>query len=139
MAVAVPRGIENKTGGRSHFVDLEDFHFVLWGEPEGNRWIRKFVSDSPLGWADSNWIVDGQRYSASTHVPALIYPSPWSVDRYVVLNSGPTFRESHDRRNSLQNPKLPDWAVFDLSQPPDDVSAGAVEASGFFDERWQFQ
>jgi hypothetical protein len=72
-------------------------------------------------------------------VLAKIYPNPDNAPRYMVLNSGPTFREAHDRSNSLQTPKLPDWAVIDLSQPPDDKVPGKIAAAGFFDEQWQLK
>ncbi len=57
----------------------------------------------------------------------------------MVLNSGLTFREAHDKTNSQQNPKLPDWAVVDVRTPPGDSAPGAISAAGFFDERWQVQ
>ena len=55
----------------------------------------------------------------------------------VVINSGLTFREAHDRTNSLQNPKLPDWAILDITQPPNDETAGKVVEADFFDEHWK--
>ena len=54
----------------------------------------------------------------------MIYPNPLNSNRYVVLNSGMTFREGHDRTNSLQNPKLPDWAVVDLTRVPERDATG---------------
>jgi hypothetical protein len=48
-----------------------------------------------------------------------------------------TFREEHDRTNSQQNPKLPDWAMLDVLSPPDGRRAGDVKAAGFFDEEWR--
>jgi hypothetical protein len=51
-------------------------------------------------------------------VPQMIYPSPFGAGRYVLLNSGTTFREAHDTTNSMQNPKLPDWAVVDAAAAP---------------------
>jgi hypothetical protein len=48
-----------------------------------------------------------------------------------------TFREAHDSTNSQQIPKLTDWAVIDLSQPPDNRQPGRIAAAGFFDELWQ--
>ena len=81
--------------------------------------------------------VGSSEYSASNHVPVLVYPNPLAPDRYVVLNSGMTFREGHDRTNSLQNPKLPDWAVLSLHEAPNAETAGRVVAAEFFDERWQ--
>ena len=59
--------------------------------------------------------------------------------KYVVLNSGPTHREGHDRTNSLQNPKLPDWAIVDLRQVPDALLPGKIVATGFFDESWKLK
>ena len=53
-----------------------------------------------------------------------------------VVNSCVTHREEDDRTNALQNPKLPDWAVIDLSEPPTSDSLGKVAAADFFDERW---
>ncbi|MCX8240274.1 MAG: hypothetical protein OSB05_15780, partial [Akkermansiaceae bacterium] len=78
-------------------------------------------------------------FSADHHLPVLIYPNPLSTTKYVVINSGPTFREAHDRTNSLQNPKLPDWAILDLNQAPNGESAGKVVAADFFDEHWQLK
>ncbi|WP_156345567.1 hypothetical protein [Verrucomicrobium spinosum] len=54
-----------------------------------------------------------------------------------MINSGLTFREAHDRTNSLQNPKLPDWAVIDITTPPDAERAGNVVDAGFFDASWK--
>ena len=54
-----------------------------------------------------------------------------------VLNSGLSFREAHDKTNSLQNPKLPDWAILDVTQPADGESAGKVVAADFFDAHWK--
>jgi hypothetical protein len=67
----------------------------------------------------------------------LIYPNPLNPQKYVVLNSGPTFREGHDRTNSLQNPKLGDWALIDLAEPPSATAPGRIVAAGVFDEKWQ--
>jgi hypothetical protein len=57
----------------------------------------------------------------------------------VILNSGLTFREAHDKTNSLQNPKLPDWAILDITIPPDAEKAGRVVKAGFFGEDWGLQ
>jgi hypothetical protein len=78
--------------------------------------------------------LDGNRY-----VPQAIYPLPGSKIAYVVLNSGLTFREGHDRTNSQQNPKLPDWAIIDITQPPDALAPGRIHDAGFFDEEWKLK
>ena len=81
----------------------------------------------------------GQSFDGDRFVPALIYPLPSGDPHYVVLNSGLTFREGHDRTNSQQNPKLPDWAIIDITQPPDAESPGRIHDADFFDEQWQLK
>jgi hypothetical protein len=116
--------------------DLARYHLVLWGDPDSNRVLARIANGLPIRWTDEEIKVGAQSFPASGHVVTMIYPNPESPSRYVVLNSGPTFREGHDRTNSLQNPKLPDWAVIDLSVPPDGLAPGRIAAADFFDEAW---
>ena len=116
--------------------DME-MNLVLWGDPDSNRIIKRLIDRLPITWNEKELKVRGERQDASTHVPLLIYPNPLNPRRYIVLNSGPTHREGHDRTNSLQNPKLPDWAVIDISSPPNELSSGAVVDADFFDEQWR--
>lgn len=117
--------------------DLARYHLVLWGDPRANSVLGKISDRLPIDWTQGSIAVGDQQFAGNGHVLTMVYPNPDSPSRYVVLNSGPTFREGHDRTNSLQNPKLPDWAVIDLSQPPDADSPGKVVAADFFDERWK--
>jgi hypothetical protein len=55
----------------------------------------------------------------------------------VVLNSGFTFREYDYLNNARQVPRLPDWAVVDVTTPPDSRWPGRVAAAGFFGEAWE--
>jgi dienelactone hydrolase len=121
--------------------DISNYHLVLWGDPRSNRLIREFVSSKaqPLQWTDTEVTLAAETHSAESHVPVMIYPNPANPSRYVVLNSGLTFREAHDRTNSLQNPKLPDWAVLDIASPPTAAAAGKVIAADFFNEAWQLR
>lgn len=119
--------------------DLLTYHLVAWGTPETNVFLRELAesdSTSPIRWTNETVQVGTQSFDAKHHVPVFIYPRG---ERYLVVNSGLTFREGHDRTNSLQNPKLPDWAVIDIRQPPNDVTPGKVVAADFFDERWQLK
>ncbi|MCA9177031.1 MAG: prolyl oligopeptidase family serine peptidase [Planctomycetales bacterium] len=119
--------------------DLASHHLVLWGTPQSNPWIQKVLETErlPLRWSDGRLTMSGQW--DGNHAPALIYPNPLRPERYVVINSGLTFRENHDRTNSLQNPKLGDWAVIDITRSPDAEAPGAVKRQGFFDESWQLE
>ena len=60
----------------------------------------------------------------------LIYPNPLNPKRYVVLNSGFTFREYDYLNNARQTPKLPDWAVIDVTTPPSIALAGQGGGGG---------
>lgn len=120
--------------------DIEDQNLVLWGDPSSNEVLRDLLPRLPVKivWTENELTIGGKTYDATTHVPVLILPNPLSQEHYIVINSGLTFREAHDKTNSQQNPKLPDWAVLDLTQPPDAISPGKVVAAGFFDEHWRF-
>jgi hypothetical protein len=111
---------------------------ILWGTPESNKCIKALAGSLPLHWDAAKVSMDVQQsFDARSHVPVLCYPCLKSPAFEVVINSGLTFREAHDRTNSLQNPKLPDWAILDITQPSNAESAGKVVAADFFDERWQ--
>jgi len=119
--------------------DLAKYHLVLWGDPASNSVLGRISDRLPIDWKNDEINVGKDSFPAAGHVVTMIYPNPEAPAKYVVLNGGPTFREGHDRTNSLQNPKLPDWAVIDLSQPPDGLTPGRIAAADFFDEAWQLR
>ena len=67
----------------------------------------------------------------------MIFPNPRNPNRYLVLNSGFTYREYDYLNNARQVSKLPDWAVIDLNSSPTTQLPGAIPAAGFFDESWK--
>jgi hypothetical protein len=162
--------------------DREAYNLVLWGTAATNSLIADVTAAASsfpdlLGTVTSE---DGELFSAADHVAIGCYPSPFTSNgKYVLLNSGFTFREGrafptqptllnpvshcirigrkqqryttdnlHDGRcahttddytNSMQNPKLPDWAIVAVGPdtPPTAESPGRIETCGFFDEQWQ--
>jgi Prolyl oligopeptidase family len=116
-------------------------HLVLWGTPNSNSLLEKVMRSKVLSgvieWNDAKIKIGKQEMPNENHVPVFTYPNPLNPDQYVVVNSGLTFREAHDRTNSLQNPKLPDWAILEITQPPTAELAGKAVAADFFDEDWQ--
>jgi pimeloyl-ACP methyl ester carboxylesterase len=116
--------------------DIARHNLVLWGDPQSNATLATVLPKLPLEWTDRAILIGQQSFDAAGHVPALIYPNPLNPQRYVVLNSGLTYREYDYLNNARQTPKLPDWAIFDLSEPPGPRWAGKVGAADFFDERW---
>ena len=84
-------------------------------------------------------MVGDKKYDGKTHVPIMIYPNPLNPERYIVLNSGFTYREYDYLNNARQVPKLPDWAVADISQPVTSRAPGKIVDAGFFGERWELK
>jgi hypothetical protein len=122
--------------------DLETAgNLILWGDADSNRWIGRLLEKTPARSANGKWTLGNATYDGNRFVPALIYPldAYGRTRNYLVLNSGLTFREGHDRTNSQQNPKLPDWAVIDMTQPPDANAPGRIHDADFFDEQWQLK
>lgn len=117
--------------------DIQSSHLILWGDTRSNPLIAQLLPKVPVRWTADDVIVGSRAGDADTHVLVMGYPNPLAPHRRVVLNSGLTFREAHDRTNSLQNPKLPDWAIIDVSAPADAERPGKVVAADFFDEKWQ--
>ena len=118
--------------------DVANSNLILWGDPGSNAALAKILARLPLQWTRDKLTLAGQTYDATQHAPILIYPNPANPSRYLVLNSGVTFREEALLTNAQQTPKLPDWAVIDLRTPPDTKWPGLVLDAGFFDEAWQW-
>lgn len=119
--------------------DIRDFNLILWGDAASNAITEKVLPQLPLLWTADRIQAGEKTFSAKDHLPVMVYPNPLNPGRYLVLNSGLTFREAHSKTNSLQNPHLPDWAVLDISSPPTTEEAGKVSAAGFFDEAWKWK
>ena len=116
--------------------DIAGSNLVLWGDPSSNRILARIADRLPVKWTANGIVVGKERFSPETHAAILIYPNPLNPNKYVVLNSGFTFREADYLSNARQTPKLPDYAVADLTTPPDGRFAGKIVAAGFFDEDW---
>jgi len=117
--------------------DVANYHLVCWGDPQTNLILRQAEPKLPVQWGEKEFTFRGATYPADGNVPVMIYPNPLQPGKYLVLNSGLTFREGHDKTNSQQTPKLPDWAVIGLSQDPGAQTPGKVAAAGFFNEQWK--
>lgn len=116
--------------------DIAAHNLALWGDPGSNRILARIADRLPIRWTADGVQVGKQQYPAS-HVPVLIFPNPLNPKRYVVLNSGFTYREYDYLNNARQVPKLPDWAIVDTSTPPNSRYPGKVVNAGFFGERWE--
>jgi hypothetical protein len=117
--------------------DISDNNLALWGDPSSNKLLAKIVDKLPIRWNSEAIEVGSIHFDSASHVPLLIYPNPLNPKRYVVVNSGFTFREYDYLNNARQVPKLPDYAVLDVRSPVTSRAPGAIVAAGFFGERWE--
>jgi hypothetical protein len=122
--------------------DARGRNLVLFGDPGSNGWIAKALPALPLRWTRDEVELAGSTHPAADHAPALIHPSPFAPDRYIVVNSGHTFHEKElSTLNYLLYPRLGDWAVMRVpervpAEPGQPLEETALR-SGFFDERWR--
>jgi hypothetical protein len=107
--------------------DIKNNNLILWGDPKSNAILAKIADKLPL------------KEFGDTTVTACIFPNPLNPKKYVVLNSGFTFREYDYLNNARQVSKLPDYAVIDVSTPANSRWPGKIVRAGFFDEQWKLQ
>lgn len=117
--------------------DIRTKNLILWGDPSSNAVLARILKQLPIKWDAKSLVFRGQTYDAGHHAPVLVFPNPLNPQHYVVLNSGIDFRGESFGTNALQTPKLPDWAVIDLREPPGPRWPGRVADAGFFDEAWK--
>ncbi len=115
---------------------IASHHLVCFGDFTGNRYLASIASALPIAWQEDEIVVGKQRFDASSHALAMVFPNPQNPSRYVVINSGLTFREFSNTTNSRQIAMLPDWAVIDVTTPSDGIFPGPIVAADFFDEAW---
>ena len=116
---------------------IAQHNLVLWGDPQSNKTLARVLERLPIKWTRESVQVGAKTYASTNHVPALIFPNPLNPKRYVVLNSGFTFREYDYLNNARQIAKLPDYAVIDISKPITSRAPGGIATAGFFNEQWQ--
>ena len=123
--------------------DQRTRNLILFGDPGSNSYIAKVLPQLPLKWSKETLSFGKREYSASNHLPALIAPNPLSGadGRYVVLNSGHTFRGADlGKLNYLLFPRWGDWAVLQIgpARTDSDPLKDKVLRAGYFDEQWRF-
>lgn len=118
--------------------DIKTRNLILFGDPGSNALIAKTLPQLPLQWTAKSWHLAGHEYASADHVPALIAPNPLpgAKGRYVVLNSGHTFRESElAKLNYLLFPHWGDWAALRMTVK--DAVLEDVVRAGYFNEAWR--
>lgn len=117
--------------------DIATKHLVLFGTPESNPLVAKVLPGLPVKHGGEAWSIGTARSAVGSSLPVLVYPNPLNPERYVVWNSGFTYREYAYLNNARQIPMLPDWALVSTVEGQNSQFPGTILAEGFFDERWQ--
>jgi hypothetical protein len=117
--------------------DAMKANLILWGDPHSNSYLAKIADKLPVQWNEKGIRLKNKSWPSDKFVPVLIYPNPFNLKKYIVLNSGFTFSEFGHMSNSMQNAKLPDYAVLDMSVPITERIPKGVAHAGFFGERWE--
>lgn len=119
--------------------DREKYNLILWGTPASNSLIAGAVENLPIKWTAEKVLAGKKTYEAESHLPILIYPNPRNPQKYIVFNSSFTYREYDYLNNARQTPKLPDWAIIDVTTPPNSRWPGKIVDANFFNEDWQLK
>jgi len=119
--------------------DIAASNLVLWGDPQSNKVLARIADKLPVQWTSDSITLGTRKFPSATNAPVMIYPNPLNPKKYVVINSGMTMREYTESNNALQVAYLPDYAVVDLTTPPDARWPGKIAVAGFFSETWQLQ
>lgn len=119
--------------------DIANKNLILFGTPQTNPLIAKLAGQLPVRWQKNEISLGTDTFNSSQYIPALIFPNPLNAKRYVVLNSGFTFREYAYLNNARQVAMLPDWAIIDVTSGSNFQMPGKIAAAGFFNEAWQLK
>lgn len=113
-------------------------NLILFGDPGSNKVIARIVKDLPLEWTRDSITFAGVNYATDDHSIAMIFPNPLNRKRYVVINSGHTFRERDFKAsNSWLFPRLGDAAVLKFAGKGETGFTETVQHAIIFDSDWR--
>jgi len=66
---------------------------ILFGDTSSKTVLKKIIDKLPIAWTQTEIVAGTRRFEADKHALIAIDPNPLNSRKYVVLNSGFTFRE----------------------------------------------
>ena len=117
--------------------DLATHHLILFGDPMSNRLLTRIARQLPVRWDAKHVQLGKTAFPSDQCVPVFIYPNPLNPAHYVVVNSGFTFWREGSASNAQQTPKLPDFALMDMTTDATGRMEERILFAGFFGERWE--
>lgn len=117
--------------------DISAHHLILFGDPTSNRLLARIARQLPVRWDAKRVQLGKTAFPSAQCVPVFIYPNPLNPARYVVVNSGFTFWREGSASNAQQTPKLPDFALVDMTSKITGRMEDRISLAGFFGENWE--
>jgi hypothetical protein len=121
--------------------DIASKHLILFGDGGSNAVLAQILPKLPFQWSATQVPFGGADVDARTHLPVFIYPNPLNPKKYIVVNSGHTFRAADNKgTNALLYPRLGDWALLKPTPTDDkikDTRGYTLVRAGLFNEAWQ--
>ncbi|MGD8240639.1 MAG: prolyl oligopeptidase family serine peptidase, partial [Armatimonadota bacterium] len=113
--------------------DLARYNLVCFGSPARNVVVRRAAGKLPIKFQNGAFVVGDRSFSGDDVGLVMIYPNPFSPDRYIVVQSGAFYGDavSINHKHDL----LPDFIVFDGVIQADQTNRALC--AGFFDRQWR--
>jgi dienelactone hydrolase len=118
--------------------DIAAHHLVVFGDPKSNQVLARALDKLPVRWDAQQLSLGSKTFDPARHTIAMVYPNPLDPRRYIVVNSGHSFRRAEmAATNASLFPRLGDYAVLALRQPIGSPVESELMTAGFFDEEWK--
>jgi len=102
-----------------------------------NRLLARIAKQLPVRWNEKRVQFGKTSFPSDQCAPAFVCPNPLNPMRYVVVNSGFTFWREGAASNAQQTPRLPDFALVNMTAEATAQTAARIQFAGFFGERWE--
>jgi predicted esterase len=118
--------------------DIAAHHLIVFGDAKSNQVLARALDKLPLRWDANQLTLGAKSYDAANHTVAMVQPNPLEPRRYIVLNSGHSFRRAEMMAtNATLFPRFGDYAILQLRQPIGSPVESEILTAGFFDEQWK--
>jgi len=117
--------------------DIAAHHLIVFGDPMSNRLLARIAKQLPVRWNEKRVQFGKTSFPSDQCAPAFVCPNPLNPMRYVVVNSGFTFWREGAASNAQQTPRLPDFALVNMTAEATAQTAARIQFAGFFGERWE--
>ncbi|MEO6906275.1 MAG: hypothetical protein ABI210_00140 [Abditibacteriaceae bacterium] len=119
--------------------DLQNYNLILFGTPDSNLLLAKIADKLPVKFINAGYQIEQKYFSGQNTGVIFCYPSPFSTQRMIVVQSGLYWGEALPINHKWD--LLPDYIIYndsideEYSLRAEDRTNHAL-AAGFFDHHW---